>query len=188
MATKTGLAWREFLAAGKEGQRWEYVDGEVKFMSPMGFEHGHVVHLISGRLAWWQELADGWVSVGSGVGFTMTSGECLCPDAAAVRRERLPEALPKGPAPFPPDVAFEVISPEDLPADIERKRDIYRENGVVQVWVNPLKRSVEVIGPLYGTRTFAEDETAVIKELPGFGMLLFPLLPKRVRDEKPGVG
>jgi len=27
MATKTALTWAEFLAAGKEGQRWEYVDG-----------------------------------------------------------------------------------------------------------------------------------------------------------------
>jgi Uma2 family endonuclease len=34
MATKTALTWEEFLAAGKEGQFWEYVDGEVKFMSP----------------------------------------------------------------------------------------------------------------------------------------------------------
>ena len=34
MATKTTLSWQEFLAAGKLDQRWEYVDGEVKLMSP----------------------------------------------------------------------------------------------------------------------------------------------------------
>ena len=29
MATKTALTWEQFLAAGKPGQRWEYIDGEV---------------------------------------------------------------------------------------------------------------------------------------------------------------
>jgi Uma2 family endonuclease len=40
MATKAGMTWEEFLAAGKEGQRWEYVDGEVVFMPPVFRPHG----------------------------------------------------------------------------------------------------------------------------------------------------
>ena len=40
MATKAGITWEEFLAAGKEGQRWEYVDGEVVFMTPVFRAHG----------------------------------------------------------------------------------------------------------------------------------------------------
>lgn len=47
-ATKTALSWEDFLAAGKPGQRWEYVDGEVQLMSPTGFEHGQILHLIGG--------------------------------------------------------------------------------------------------------------------------------------------
>ena len=39
MTTKTALTWEQFLAAGKPGQRWEYIDGQVRFMSPTGFEH-----------------------------------------------------------------------------------------------------------------------------------------------------
>jgi len=31
MATRTTIIWEEFLAAGEEGQRWEWVDGEVEF-------------------------------------------------------------------------------------------------------------------------------------------------------------
>ena len=40
MATKAGITWEEFLAAGKEGQRWEYVDGQVVFMPPVFMPHG----------------------------------------------------------------------------------------------------------------------------------------------------
>src|SRR5580658_5551268 len=42
MATNAVMTWEEFLAAGKEGQRWEYVDGEVAFMSPVFRPHGRV--------------------------------------------------------------------------------------------------------------------------------------------------
>ena len=40
MATKAGITWEEFLAAGKEGQRWEYVDGDVVFTTPVFRQHG----------------------------------------------------------------------------------------------------------------------------------------------------
>ena len=174
MATKSALTWEEFLAAGKPDQRWEYVDGEVRFMSPTGFEHGQIIHLIGRALASWETLAQDWVCVGADVAFTMASGDWLCPDAAVVRRERLPKGALKGPAPFPPDVAFEVISPNDTWEEIQRKRRSYRQNEIVQIWVDPLERTVEVISPKHGSRTFAEGETAVIEELPGFRLDLFP--------------
>src|SRR5947209_13243027 len=99
MRTRTALTWEEFLAAGKPSQRWEYIDGEVRFMSPTGFEHGWVIHLISRALASWEQLACDWVCVGADVAFAMASGEWLCTDAAVVRRERLAGGLPKGLAP-----------------------------------------------------------------------------------------
>jgi len=39
MTTKTAITWEEFLAAGQEGQPWEWVDGEIQFMSPVNFGH-----------------------------------------------------------------------------------------------------------------------------------------------------
>ena len=174
MATKTALTWAEFLAAGKEGQRWEYVDGEVKFMSPSGFGHGLVIHDISVAAEKFVTANPGWVSVPTDVGFRMVSENLRCPDWSLVRRERLAGGIPSGPAPFPPDVAFEVISPNDTWSDIQNKRREYRNNGVIQVWVDPEQRTVEVISPNHGARTFGEGETAVIEELPGFELKWFP--------------
>ncbi len=175
MATKAALTWEQFLAVGKPGQRWEYVDGEVRFKSPTGFEHGQVIDLISRALASWEQLAEGGVCVGAEVAFTMASGDWLCPDAAVVRRQRLPGGTLRGPAPFPPDVAFEVISPNDTWEEIRRKRRVYEKNRVAQVWVDPMERTVEVISPTHGTRTFTEGEPVVVEELPGFAMNLFPV-------------
>jgi Uma2 family endonuclease len=175
MATSTALNWKEFLAAGKPGQRWEYIEGEVRFMSPTGSRHGRQIHLIEKALARWEEQAKDWVCFGADVAFTMQDGSWLCPDAAVVRLERYPGGMvPEGPTPFPPDVAFEVISPGDTWDDIQDKRRVYSENGVVQVWVAPRRRTIEVISPRHGSRTFSQGETAVIVELPGLELNLYP--------------
>jgi Uma2 family endonuclease len=177
MATKTGLTWQDFLAAGKEGQRWEYVDGEVKFMSPhMGGRHVLAVREICKAANEYESGHPEWFSVPTDVAFTMASGAWRCPDWSLVRRERFgKDGIPEGPVPFPPDIAFEVISPGDTWSDIQNKRREYQKNEVVQVWVDPEVRTVEVISPKHGSRTFIEGETVVIEELPGFTMNLFPL-------------
>jgi len=176
MGTKTALTWEDFLAAGKEGQSWEYVDGEVKFMSPhMGGGHLLAVTGICKAANEYEAKHPEWLSVHTDVAFTMKSGNWRCPDWALVRRERFGEGgIPEGPVPFPPDVAFEVISPGDKWSDIQSKRREYQSNGVVQVWVDPEGRTVEVVSPRHGSSTFAEGETAVIQELPGFELNLFP--------------
>ncbi|HXJ91530.1 MAG TPA: Uma2 family endonuclease [Terriglobia bacterium] len=176
MATKTALTWEDFLAAGKEGQSWEYVDGEVKFMSPhMGGGHYQAVMKICLEANDYASRHAEWLSVHTDVAFTMTSGSLRCPDWALVRRDRFGEGgIPEGPMPFPPDVAFEVISPSDKWSDIQSKRREYRSDGVIQVWVDLQERTVEVISPKHGVSTFAEGETVTIGELPGFELNLFP--------------
>lgn len=175
MATQTALTWSEFQKAGKEGQRWEYVDGEVKFMSPSGLPHSLVIQQINVAVLKFVEENPTWVSVPVDGIFTMRSGNWRSPDWCLVRRERLAGGVPEGPATFPPDVAFEVISPSDTWSDIQGKRREYRTNGVIQVWVDPQERTVEVISSTHGTRTFTEGQTVILEELPGFVMNLFPV-------------
>jgi Uma2 family endonuclease len=181
MATKTALTWEEFVAAGREGQSWEYVDGEVKFMSPhMGGGHFLAVKAISRAADQYEAEHSEWLSVHTDVAFKMTSGSLRCPDWALVRYERFGEGgIPEGPVPFPPDVAFEVISPSDKWSDIQSKRREYKSDGVIQVWVDPQEKAVEVISPKHGARTFAAGEAAVIDELPGFELNLFPPVARR---------
>ncbi len=181
MATRTALTWEQFLAAGKEGQRWECVDGEVKFMSPhRGGLHALPVKRICREANEHETKHPEWIGFPTDVAFTLASGNWRCPDWSLVRRERFGEiGIPEGPVPFPPDVVFEVISPSDTWSEIQSKRRDYRTNGVIQVWVDPQEQTIEVISPAHGTRTFNPGEAAVIEELPGFTLNLFPLSADR---------
>ena len=78
------------------------------------------------------------------VGYVMTetnfrlwperSKESRIPDIAFVRKERLPEDLRHFPA-IAPDLAIEIISPEDNFLEMMNKVDAYLEQGAKIVWV-----------------------------------------------------
>jgi Uma2 family endonuclease len=68
------------------------------------------------------------------------------PDVSFIRLGRLPnETLPAGHIRLPPDLAVEVVSPNDLFYEVEEKVREYRQAGVRLVWVVvPPSRSVLV--------------------------------------------
>jgi Uma2 family endonuclease len=41
--TKATITWKEFLAAGVEGQKCEWVDGEIVQMTPVNLRHEAIV-------------------------------------------------------------------------------------------------------------------------------------------------
>lgn len=58
------------------------------------------------------------------------------PDVSFVARGRFPnEKIPQGYAELAPDLAVEVISPNDLADDVEKKRKEYLDAGVRLIWV-----------------------------------------------------
>ena len=67
-------------------------------------------------------------------------------DASFVARGRLPgERIPEGTIDIPADVAVEVISPNDLAAEVEEKVKLYLRHGFGEVWIaHPETRSVYV--------------------------------------------
>ena len=72
----------------------------------------------------------------------------LSPDAAFVRRERLPRPLRAGFLDVVPDLAIEINSPFDRRNEIQRKIEIYLRAGVTLVWeIEPGARGVTVHRP-----------------------------------------
>ncbi len=70
----------------------------------------------------------------------------LCPDVAFVAKERLP-AVPLEPRflELAPDLAVEVLSPTDRPADVRAKVAVYVRLGVREVWVvDPARRTLRI--------------------------------------------
>ena len=173
MGTKTGISYEEFLHAGKEGQRWECVDGEVVFMSsPVFRPHGRITIKLDRRLDEYTDSHPEWVGYGTDTAFTMAAGNWRCPDAALVRKERVDAADPSGPAPFAPDIAFEVLSPGDTRDEVQGKRQDYYESNVVQVWLDPGRETAEAISPNRPAQFFRGDQVMTIPELPDFRLEL----------------
>ena len=172
MGAKTAITWDQFLAAGEEGQRWEWVDGEIQFMSPVNFSHEAALAALIAYLVAYCRTHPEWISFTSNCVFTMASGNWRMPDASLVRRGRFSAGRLPVKADFPPDVAFEIISPGNTAGEIQSKRRDYLESGSIQVWIDLDHRSVELVRPDGSLRFFGAEETLAIDSLPRFALEL----------------
>ena len=173
MPAKTAMTWEEFLAAGEEWQRWEYVDGEVEFMSPVYLRHQAMVFQLIAYFVKYRERHPEWLCFPGDATFTMASENWRCPDISLVRAERFPDGkIPDARGDFPPDVVFEILSSRDSAGRIQRKRGDYQESGVTQVWINPKERLAELVYPDRPAQFFSEDQLVVIDKLPEFSLNL----------------
>ncbi len=172
MATKTIPTWEEFLSTAQEGRKSEWVDGEVQIMSPANLYHEALTVRLVAMLAAFCQTSPDWMTFGSNAVFTMTSGNWRCPDASLVKRDRFLgiDILPVK-AEFPPDVAFEILSPSGSVSEIQRKRQDYMESGVTQVWIDPEKRVIELIEPDRPLQFFQARQPLVISRLSGFQLI-----------------
>jgi Uma2 family endonuclease len=102
------------------------------------------------------------------------------PDVSFVRFGRfLGEALPKGWCKIVPDLAVEVVSPNDTAYEIDEKLEDYRKAGVPLVWViNPNSRIVWVIrGDGSVSHLIQDDELSGENVIPGFRCKVREVLP-----------
>ncbi len=172
MSTGTAITWEQFAAAGQEGQRWEWIDGEIHVMSPVNFSHEQTLAALIAYLASYCRIHPEWTCFASNCVFTMKSGNWRMPDASLVRKARFPDGRLPVKADFPPDVAFEIISPGNTAREIQSKRRDYLDSGVIQVWIDLEDRFVEVVQPDRSPRFFNQEETLVIEGPPEFALEL----------------
>ncbi len=102
------------------------------------------------------------------------------PDVSMVARERIPTTgTPDGFFALAPDLAVEVISPNDLWYEVDEKVAEYLRAGVREVWVvNPKQRTVQVRRPDRRDSTLAEDDRLTCEHLlPGFECAVSELFP-----------
>ncbi len=93
------------------------------------------------------------------------------PDLGIVFAARIPaDEEPEGIWEIAPDLAIEVISPNDIYAKVAQKVDDYLEAGVQQVWlVLPEQKSITIYRSPFDVTVF-QDEMELVAEdlLPGF--------------------
>jgi Uma2 family endonuclease len=161
--------------------RCELLQGEVVLMSPSGSLHAVVAATLGGILYdFVQQRKLGWVFGAEG-GFLIRRDPdtVRAPDAAFVSAERMPPSVPAGFFPGPPDLAVEVLSPNDRASDVFARVSDWLETGCRKVWViDPKTQSVTVYSPeaqmrmLHVADTLTDDAV-----LPGFRIEVRRIFP-----------
>jgi Uma2 family endonuclease len=165
----------ELLAMGDIG-RCELIYGELVMMSPAGFSHGEIALRIGGLLLQYVEEHDLGIVVAAETGYKIESNPDLvrAPDASFVRKDRLPKVRWRKYFPGVPDLAVEVLSPDDTRREVAEKVNMWLAHGTTSVWVADPDTATIVIH-----RTGIKPAKLTIKDrieneptLPGFSIEL----------------
>ncbi|UBF29273.1 Uma2 family endonuclease [Kovacikia minuta CCNUW1] len=126
----------EFMAL-PGSERYELVNGELLDMGNSGMEHGEIGSFLGGSLSLYVRSRKLGVVCDSSTAFTMKSGNKRSPAISFVVRERLQgrKRLPKGFFEGSPDLAVEILSPNNTVEEIHTKIVEYFENQTRLVWV-----------------------------------------------------
>lgn len=161
----------------------ELAEGVLVVRGRPGVEHGLVAGEIYFHVRGFVGEHDlGYVTVESGYILFQSEGgrdTVRGPDVAFVAKQRAPDGFGEGYAPFAPDLAVEVVSPNDLVYEVETKVDEYLRAGTRLVWVvSPRSKSVTVYTP---SGISVIDSSGTLDGgavLPGFRLPLRQVFPR----------
>jgi len=160
----------ELMQLPDDGNKYERVGGVLK-VSPAGHEQEYVGSWLITLLTNFVRPRNLGQVYGSNAGYRFPNGDVRAPDVSFVRQERLPGGRPpKGFADYPPDLAVEVLSPNQKLQDLGEKIGEFLDWGTPLVWVlDPEHRTVTVYRSLTDVRTLGpEDELTGEEVIPGF--------------------
>jgi Uma2 family endonuclease len=176
------------LLAMPDGKSYELVHGQLVARN-MGSESSHVGGRLFSRLDRFREehnLGIVWPADNGFQCIPHEPGLVRRPDISFVRRGRLPgDVPPKGWVKIPPDLAVEVVSPNDRVYELDETLSDYRKVRVPLVWViNPELRTVTVYRGGNSIRLlFEDDELSGEDVIPGFRCPVRDILPPRGETE-----
>src|SRR3954452_2213270 len=118
----------DLLSLPDNGKGYELVRGRLVEQCMGGFASWVASQIKFLLVAFGQNRGLGWVldSEGSYQCFRDDPGKVRKPDVSFIRRGRLPgERIPAGHVPLPPDLAVEVVSPNDTAYEVDAKVEEY---------------------------------------------------------------
>jgi Uma2 family endonuclease len=174
----------EDLLSMPDRQAYELVDGHLveRQMSVLSnWVAGRLLRFIDifveeNHLGWAWPAGQGYVC------FPNSPRKVRFPDVSFVRKNRLPDGLTSdGYIYISPDLAVEVISPNDLAYEVEGKILEYLDAGAALVWeINPEARTVRIYRRDGSISRLREDgELSGEDVLPGFRCRLATIFPEK---------
>jgi len=163
----------EQLLRARDIGRCELIRGELRTMIPPSFEHGRITIKLTGPILSHVDAHGLGTVVAAETGFVLSHDPdtVRAPDIAFVRAAR-GSGPERGYFPGAPDLAVEVLSPDDRPGYVREKVAEWLEAGTLAVWVvDPRARTVAVHEPERAPSVLGEaDLLSGGDVLPGFGL------------------
>ena len=168
--------WTEADLKGlpEDGYNHEVVDGELVMSPANDFFHGHIATRLSTALNVFVIERRLGVVLDSSTGFWMNNRNCRAPDISFIPKERLRQMgfKPSTREFFPgaPDLAIEILSPNNTRREIDERLQDFFESGTQLAWIiDPEKRRVEVCqSPTRRAFLGSDDVLDGADLLPGF--------------------
>ena len=162
----------ELLRLHFPNKRTELVRGVLVVRDPAGYHHGDVAARLLVAIAN-HVNANGLGRVfAAETGFTLTRSPdtVRAPDVAFVSAARLPDPPPRDFAELAPDLAVEVLSPDDRPGEVLAKVADWLNAGARLVWVVDPARVITRVYRADGSESIVGETDALRGEdvLPGF--------------------
>ncbi|HEX2907843.1 MAG TPA: Uma2 family endonuclease [Phototrophicaceae bacterium] len=176
--------WRLSHSGEYDQQRLELSEGELIVMSPAGGKHGGIAARLGRLIGNYVEahhLGEITAAETGYILFQNADGKntVRAPDVGFVAAERLPDGLPDEYLPFAPDLAVEVVSPNDDAEDLQLKVRQYLRYGTPLVWVVYPKSQTVVVHTPQETRTLELEDTLDGGDmLPGFTLAVKSIFPE----------
>ena len=155
----------------RDDRRYELVAGRIVRMTPVGYPHGRIAAQFAALLRHHVgEPRLGVVFVELGVVLSSNPDTVRAPDVAFISQDRIPAVEPRGFWHGAPDLAVEVLSPQDAPSEVRSKVDEYLAHGVAAVVIlDPARKMVEVVRRASSQRLTRPDERLELDDVvPGF--------------------
>lgn len=180
MSAPALLTAEELERLNLPNRRTELVRGRLVVREPAGYLHGTIAMRIGSAIHQHVEANSLGGVFAAETGFTLARGPdtVRAPDVAFIRSDRLLDPPPRGFAELAPDLAVEVLSPDDRPGEVLEKVGDWLNAGTSLVWVVDPTRRIARVYRADGSETEMETNGVLDgKELlPGFQLSLAPVL------------
>jgi Uma2 family endonuclease len=169
MSTKTPVTVEQFAQMHTaDTEDYELVEGELIPLSSGSYRQNRIRGLL-------ERLLGNYLS-GNPIGEVVAENDCQVtaetvrrPDLSIFLAERLRQIdLDKIPAPMPPDIAVEVLSPSESAMNVRRKVREYLHGGSKEVWLLDHSNGEIVIHTNERTRILEHADNLETPLLPGF--------------------
>lgn len=176
----TPMTADELLHLNLPDKRTELVKGVLVVREPAGYRHGEVAMNLATTIHTFVRAHRLGTVLAAETGFKLfTNPDTVrAPDVAFIRADRVPTPPPRGFPAMAPDLAVEVLSPDDRPGEVLQKVADWLNAGVQLVWVvDPVRRVARVYRP-DGVDSQLSEHDALAGEdvLPGLSIPLAEVL------------